>query len=125
MTIQNVLIVEDEPAIAGAIEARLQAEGFSTTIAPDGQAALDAVARALPDLILLDVMIPVFSGIEVCQKVKSDPKTKAVPIIMVTVLSEPSDFAKAVRAGADDYVCKPFEFSDLLRKIRQFNPPKV
>lgn len=125
MPIQNILIVEDEPNIAGAVEARLQAEGYRTRIAPDGQAALEALEKELPDLILLDVMIPHINGIEVCRKVKSDPRTKAIPVIMVTVLSEPSDFARAVRAGADDYVCKPFEFGDLLKKIRQFNPPKA
>lgn len=117
---RRILLAEDEVAIAEAVEARLSAEGYAVACVADGLSAVEAARKDPPDLILLDVMMPKVGGLEVCRILKADPKTAAIPIVMVTALSQMKDAEKAFEFGANDYLPKPFEFDRLLYKIRKF-----
>ena len=112
----TVLVVEDEPAVA-AVEARLlEAAGLAVAVAPDGGAALATLAQQRPDLVVLDLELPVASGFRVLEVLKGDPATAAVPVLVVTAL----DFAEAraaVRAGADAFLPKPFAAPELAAQV--------
>ena len=111
---RTVLIADDDAALADAIAATLDLEGLHTVVANDGEKAL-ALARALqPDLILLDVMMPGRSGIEVCATLKTDPTTASVPVIFITAKSDETDRMVGIAAGADDYLTKPFSPTELI-----------
>lgn len=111
---RTVLIADDDEALAGAIAATLDLEGLHTVVTHDGEKAL-ALARALqPDLILLDVMMPGRSGIEVCATLKTDPTTASVPVIFITAKSDETDRMVGIAAGADDYLTKPFSPTELI-----------
>ena len=114
----HVLIVEDEPAQREMLGYNLEAEGFRTTRAEDGEQALLAVAEDAPDVIVLDWMLPTLSGIEVCRRLKTRPETRAVPIIMLSARSEEVDRIRGLETGADDYVIKPYSVAELLARIR-------
>ena len=115
----KVLIVDDNAQNLELLEAYMdELEGVTTLCAVDGEKALDLVVRESPDLILLDIMMPRMSGYEVCKRLKSDPGTKDIPIIMVTALVEMGDIERAVDVGAEDYVTKPVNRVDLLMRVR-------
>ncbi len=115
----KVLIVDDNAQNLELLEAYMdELEGVTTFCAADGEKALDLVVRESPDLILLDIMMPRMSGFEVCKRLKSDPGTKDIPIIMVTALTEMGDIERAVEVGAEDYVTKPVNRVDLLMRVR-------
>lgn len=116
---KSIFLIEDDPAIITAVEARLSVEGYSVRTFPDGRGAMAELSRAVPDLILLDIMLPNQDGLQICRSLKEDPRTRSIPVIMVTVLSEISILQQAFAAGAVDYVCKPFSFEALLDKIRR------
>ena len=116
---KHVLIVEDEAALAEGLAARLNAEGYRTTIAPDGLAGLDAAKKIRPDLVLLDIMMPKMNGWDVCKILKMDPKTKLIPILMCTALGQIGDSEKAFQAGANDYVTKPYDSFRLMEKVKR------
>lgn len=113
----KVLIADDNPPNVELIEAFLcEHRDYETEIAVDGQDTLDKVKSFQPDLILLDIMMPKLSGFEVCEKLKSDPKTKDIMILMVTALTELGDIERAVTAGCDDYLSKPINKHELLKR---------
>ncbi|OJX78621.1 phosphate regulon transcriptional regulator PhoB [Magnetospirillum sp. 64-120] len=114
----HVLIVEDEENLAMMLRYNLEREGYSTSEAHDGQRALEAVDARIPDLILLDWMIPSISGIEVCRILRHRPKTRSIPIIMLSAKGEEADKVRGLQTGADDYVAKPFGINELLARIR-------
>lgn len=114
----HVLIVEDEPAQREVLHYNLAAEGFRTTLAADGDAALLAVAEDKPDLILLDWMLPQVSGIEICRRIKTRPEMRDVPVIMLSARSEDADKVRGLDTGADDYIVKPYSVSELVARIR-------
>ena len=114
----RVLIVDDVPANVRLLQALLEAEYFEVHTAMNGAEALDAVQRVKPDIILLDVMMPDMSGFEVCRRVKSNPLTRYLPIIMITALDQPEDRIKGFQAGADDYLVKPIDEVALLTRLR-------
>ena len=115
----KVLIVDDNAQNLELLEAYMdELEGVTTLCAADGEKALELVVRESPDLILLDIMMPRMSGFEVCKRLKSDPGTKDIPIIMVTALTEMGDIERAVEVGAEDYVTKPVNRVDLLMRVR-------
>lgn len=116
---RRILIVDDEIGIATAVQSRLEIDGYASVIVTDGQAAVEQARDERPGLILLDVMIPKIDGLEVCRILKKDPKTRDVPIIMLTVMSQVKDLDQAFAAGADDYLFKPFQFAQLLDKVRK------
>ncbi|MCL2783710.1 MAG: response regulator transcription factor [Propionibacteriaceae bacterium] len=110
-----VLLVEDDDTLREALVYLLRREGHEVHAAADGQAALDSFARRPPDIILLDLMIPVIDGVEVCRRVR---ETSSVPIIMVTAKNTEADIVLGLELGADDYITKPFSTPELLARIR-------
>lgn len=113
-----VLIVEDETAISALLEYNLQREGFETALAEDGDLALLMAKERVPDLILLDWMIPKLSGVEVCRRLRRRDETSSVPIIMLSARGEEDDRVTGLDVGADDYLVKPFSIPELLARIR-------
>ncbi len=114
----TVLVVEDEPAQREVLRYNLEAAGINALCAADGEEALLMVQEALPDLILLDWMLPHVSGIEVCRQLKSQPATKSVPIIMLSARSEEVDMVRGLETGADDYMIKPYSVAELMARVR-------
>ncbi|MDD3482090.1 phosphate regulon transcriptional regulator PhoB [Azovibrio restrictus] len=114
----NILVVEDEPAIQELIAANLQLAGHSVLRAEDGEQALSHVRDAVPDVILLDWMLPGVSGIQLARRFRADERTRDVPIIMLTARSEEVDKVAGLEAGADDYVTKPFSPRELMARIK-------
>jgi two-component system alkaline phosphatase synthesis response regulator PhoP len=116
MSAARILIVEDEPDIVRALELNLKAEGFAVLSAATGDAGLDVALRESPDLVLLDVMLPGMSGLDVCRELRRRNFTR--PIIMLTARSAEIDRVVGLEIGADDYVTKPFGIRELLARIR-------
>jgi two-component system phosphate regulon response regulator PhoB len=114
----RVLVVEDEPAIAELIAVNLRHNGFTPTVVFDGAAAQREIDAVLPDVVLLDWMLPGESGVALAKRWRSQERTKPVPIIMLTARTEESDKVQGLDAGADDYVTKPFSTHELLARIR-------
>ena len=115
---QQILVVEDEEAIVQLLEYNLRAEGYETIIARDGEEAIELALTAEPDAILLDWMLPLKSGLEVCRQLRRRSETGDIPIIMLTARSEESDKLRGLDMGADDYLTKPFSPSELLARLR-------
>ncbi len=117
--VPRVLVIEDEPDIAGLIKHTLERGGQMTvSIVESGDAALSSVAAAVPDLIILDLNLPVLSGIEVCRILRGRPTTAHVPIIMLTARTSEQDRVTGLDVGADDYVTKPFSLRELAARVR-------
>jgi len=114
----KILIADDNPQILELLEAYLEPLGVEVVLAADGQAAVAAVERERPDLILLDIMMPKRSGFEVCRSLKDDPRYRDIPIIMVTALNELGDVERARKSGADDYLSKPVNKIQLLERVQ-------
>ena len=114
----RVLVVEDEPSIAELIAVNLRHNGFAPTVVYDGAAAQREVDAVLPDLILLDWMLPGESGASLARQWRKNDRTKTVPIIMLTARSDESDKIQGLDAGADDYITKPFSTQEMLARIR-------
>jgi two-component system phosphate regulon response regulator PhoB len=114
----SVLVVEDEAAIAELIAINLRHAGFQVTLAANAEQALSAVDAVLPDLILLDWMLPGQSGVTLARRWRADPRTKELPIIMLTARADETDKVVGLDAGADDYLTKPFSTQELLARIR-------
>jgi len=114
----KILIVEDDRNIALGIEDNLKMEGFSPVLAHDGQEALEKIKTEKPDLIILDVMLPKLRGLEVCRKLKSDVATAAIRVLMITGFDDRENRLAGIRAGADDFLAKPFSAEDLLAKVQ-------
>ena len=115
----RILIAEDEIGIAENLAALLAAKGHRATIAADGAEALRLARKELPDLLLLDVMLPRMSGHDVCRLLRSDPRTAKLKIVMVTGLGRGGDVEEAFAAGADDYLIKPFDSARLFKKVER------
>lgn len=114
----TILVVEDEDALATLLQYNLEKEGYEVLIAGDGEEALVSVDEKLPDLVVLDWMLPKISGIEVCRRLRQRPETRNVPIIMLTARGEESDRIRGLDTGADDYVVKPVSMSELAARAR-------
>jgi two-component system phosphate regulon response regulator PhoB len=113
-----VLIVEDEVALVTLLRYNLEREGFRVAEAPDGDEALMMAKEETPDLILLDWMLPLTSGLEVCRRLRRAPETRDTPIIMLTARGEETDKVRGLDSGADDYITKPFSPAELLARIK-------
>ena len=116
--IPYVLVVEDEDALSALLQYNLDKEGYRVTVAADGEEALVMIDETLPDLIVLDWMLPKVSGVEVCRRLRARPETRNLPIIMLTARGEETDRIRGLDTGADDYVIKPFSMSELAARIR-------
>jgi DNA-binding response OmpR family regulator len=114
----RILIVDDEPNIVISLEYLMKKEGFEVAVATDGEAALLKAAEFVPDLILLDVMMPKKSGFEVCETLRADPALAAVKIIMLTAKGRETEVAKGLALGADAYITKPFSTKELVLQIK-------
>lgn len=114
----RILIADDNQQNAELLEAHLDDTGFDTKIVSNGEDTLAAARDWTPELILLDVMMPRLSGFEVCQRLRADPATKDVGILMVTALDQPTDVERAVDAGTDDFITKPINKTELLLRVR-------
>ncbi|WP_298565195.1 phosphate regulon transcriptional regulator PhoB [uncultured Aliiroseovarius sp.] len=114
----QVLLVEDEPAQAEIMTYNLNAEGFAVRHATNGEEAMQMIREDLPDLIILDWMMPLLSGIEVCRRIKTSDATKHIPIIMLSARSEEVDSVRGLDTGADDYVTKPYSVKELMARAR-------
>ena len=118
MTTENkILIADDNQANVELLEAYLAEVDCEVSCAFDGQQTLEKVAEFQPDLILLDVMMPKLSGFEVCRQIKDDPQTRRIMILMVTALNELGDIERAVAAGTDDFLSKPVQKIELLKRV--------
>lgn len=116
---KSILIVDDEPNIVISLEFLLQREGYAVMVAGDGEAALKMVQEERPDLVLLDVMLPVKNGFVVCQEIRAQPALAAVKILMLTAKGRDTEMQKGMALGADAYMTKPFATKDLVAKVRE------
>jgi two-component system phosphate regulon response regulator PhoB len=116
--VPTILVVEDEAALVTLLRYNLEREGFRVIEAADGEEALLLAREEKPDLVLLDWMLPLLSGIEVCRQLRRLPETRGVPIIMLTARGEEGDKLRGLDSGADDYVTKPFSPSELIARVR-------
>jgi two-component system phosphate regulon response regulator PhoB len=114
----RILVAEDEAALAALLEYNLSHEGFSVQLCADGDAALLALEEALPDLVILDWMLPGVSGIEICRRIRARPRTRDLPVIMVTARGEEQDRVRGLNTGADDYMTKPLSMSELAARVK-------
>ena len=114
----TLLIADDEPNILLSLDYLMQREGFRVVLARDGQEALDLIVRERPALALLDVMMPLCSGLEVCQQVRQDPTLDGVQILLLTAKGRESDVSKGLAMGANAYMTKPFSTRELVARVR-------
>ena len=114
---KTILIVEDDPNISELVQMYLEKEGYNTRIASDGGQGLDLFRQLRPDLVLLDIMLPVMDGWSVLRTIRQDSKT---PVIMLTAKGETNDKVQGLKQGADDYLTKPFEMKELLANLEEY-----
>lgn len=113
-----IVLVEDESAQREVLSYNLEAEGFTVVPATSGDEALIVIREEMPDLILLDWMLPGVSGIEVCRQIKARPETRGIPVVMISARSEELDRVRGLETGADDYVVKPYSVAELMARLR-------
>lgn len=111
---RTVLVVDDEPTLSDAVSARLRGEGYTVVTAADGPSAVDTCARVRPDIVVLDVMLPGYDGLEVCRRIQA---VHAVPVLMLTAKSDETDMLVGLGVGADDYLSKPFSMRELVARV--------
>lgn len=117
---KKILVVDDEPDILKIVVFRLKKLGYEVTTASNGQEALDFIQKIKPDLVVLDLIMPVVDGYEVCKQVKADEKLRHIPVILLTASFTGELADKAEKLGADDYLMKPFDPEELLTKVKKF-----
>ncbi|HET6350049.1 MAG TPA: response regulator [Candidatus Krumholzibacteria bacterium] len=118
MKSDKIVVIEDEEDILEVIAYNLKREGYEVTTSTSGEDGLAKIERAAPDLVILDLMLPEIDGLDLCRKLKSDPVTKAIPVIMVTAKGEESDVVLGLGMGADDYMVKPFSPKELVARVK-------
>lgn len=114
----QILIVEDDPLEADLLSQELADHGYKTQWAEDGEKALQLIQKSLPDLVLLDIILPKLDGFEVVKRIKANTKFRTIPVIMVTALVDMDERVKGLDSGADDYITKPFKAFELLARVR-------
>lgn len=115
----KILIADDEPNILISLEFLMKREGYEVVLARDGQEAIDAILRERPALVLLDVMMPVKTGFDVCHEVRANEAVRETPIVMLTAKGRETDMVKGLALGANAYMTKPFSTKDLAQKVRE------
>jgi len=115
---EKILIVDDNRPNVELLQAHLESAGYNVITAFSGEEALTVVESERPDIILLDIMMPEMSGYEVCRRLKANPDTKSIPVVMVTALHELEDVEKAVEVGADDFLMKPIHKHELFARVK-------
>jgi len=119
----KILIADDEPNILISLEFLMKREGYEVVLARDGQEAIDAIARERPALVLLDVMMPVKTGFDVCHEVRSNEALRDILIVMLTAKGRDTDVAKGLALGANAYMTKPFSTRELVQKVKEMLEP--
>lgn len=117
---KRILIADDETDIVETLQFMLEVEGFECLTAYNGEDALNIAKREMPDLLILDVMMPKINGYKVCRLLKFDAKYKNIPILMVTARSQEEDKMIGEETGADEYITKPFEITDVVEKVKKY-----
>ena len=118
MSKKKIVVIEDEPDILEVLNYNLKREGFEVSSTQNGTIGLSLIKKEIPDLVLLDLMLPGVDGIEICRTLKSDPSTQEILIIMVTAKGEESDIVLGLGVGADDYITKPFSPKELIARVK-------
>lgn len=118
MTNERILIIEDEQVLVNNLADKLRAEGYTISIATDGEMGWDKIRNETPDLIVLDIMLPLLDGLSLCRMVRNDVSTRHIPIIMLTARSAEVDKIIGLESGADDYITKPFGLGEFLARVR-------
>ena len=118
MSSQTILIIEDEPSLVEVLSYNLEKEGFEVLTASNGRDGLERARSALPDLVILDLMLPLIDGLQVCAQLRGDAKTQNIRVLMLTARSEETDEVVGFNVGADDYVTKPFKVRPLIHRIK-------
>jgi two-component system, sensor histidine kinase and response regulator len=114
----KVLLVDDEPSNLELAQALVSQEGYQVILASDGEIAWQMVQESRPDLVMLDIVMPKMNGLEACRKIKTNPLTYSIPVIIVTALNSPEEKIKAIKAGADDFIGKPFDRLELSARLK-------
>ena len=117
---KKILVVEDEESLLKLESILLTSKGYEVHGVGDGQAALDALGKVKPDLVLLDIMLPEMDGFEVCRRIKSNPDTRHIPVVMLTAKKSREDMSKGEQVGADWYITKPFKSAMVIETIQRF-----
>ncbi|MBN1823193.1 MAG: response regulator [Endomicrobiales bacterium] len=120
----RILVADDDPDASYNLTAILEHEGYEVITAYDGRRALELVKDKKPNLIFLDIMMPFYNGYEVCEKIKSDPATADIPVIMLTARDMGEDVEEALKKQADWYITKPYDYKYIVSKVKQFLPKK-
>ncbi len=115
---QRILIADDEPNIVISVEFLMKREGFEVLVARNGEEALERIRAELPDLVVLDVMMPKLNGFEVCEQVRTDPRVAATRILMLTAKGREAEMKKGLALGADAYMAKPFSTRELVDQVK-------
>lgn len=119
---KKILIVDDEPNILMSLDFLMRKQGYEVFVARDGSEALEIIAKEMPQVIVLDIMMPEVDGYEVCQSVKGSPETSGIKIIFLTAKSKKEDIEKGYEMGADLYLTKPFSTRNLVKKVKELVP---
>jgi len=120
----KVMVIDDEPDIVKLVKISLEMANFEVIEAFSGKEALEKVQKTVPDLFLLDIMMPEMNGYEVCQKLKGEEKTRNVPVVMLTAKGQKGDAEQGLKVGADDYIIKPFDPYELGEQIHEMLQPR-
>ena len=115
---KKILVVEDDQDLVGLLKYNLEQEGFRVNYATDGSVAIPSIRKYLPDLLILDLMLPGMDGLEVCRQIRQSNKHMALPVLMLTARGEEADRVVGLELGADDYVTKPFSLRELIARVR-------
>ncbi|MFO7685153.1 MAG: response regulator [Desulfobacterales bacterium] len=116
---KKVLIVDDEPSIIVPLQFLMEQNGYETKVAFSGEEAMETIAASHPNLILLDIMLPIIDGFEVCQRVRENPEWNDIRIILLTAMGSEASIAKGLALGADAYITKPFSNSEVIAKVKE------
>lgn len=114
----KIIIVDDEPSIVVSLEFLMQQNGYDVKVAQSGEDAIELIAKHLPDLVLLDIMLPGINGFEVCETIRLNPEWKEIKVIFLIARKRELDIAKGLKLGADDYITKPFTNATLVGKVK-------
>ena len=117
---KTILIVEDEEDHLEIVKLILEQHNYNLISARDGKEGVDSTLKFLPDLLILDVMLPEMNGYEVCKAIRNNPKTKAIPVIMLSIRSNPEDIEAAYKVGANKYMTKPFNLEELVKEVKRY-----
>lgn len=120
MHMTKILVVDDEEPVYSYLQKKLTKLGYTALTAEDGEEAIEKAFSNTPDIIILDVKLPKLSGIEVCKRLKSEDRTKHIPIIILSAKAQSSEIREGLEAGANKYLCKPVSFPDILKEIKEY-----